>query len=431
MAKNIERVNYYEREYLQSYDLQAEQLYHMEMRRRLNLALHRWGIVDGLMLEEYKEFNVQHVRILPGMAIDAYGREVVLSSSYTLSEDDFRNNNIVMADATYSVWIAYGTSLENPPASGYRDCHIENQYTRWRETRQIIVQQENWPGPSQPEPKFYEELSDDPKKDSWPMFLGHIKFASGMPASITYDKTTQDRRRYIGLRAQQVIAPHNPVQTYDVLDKNVPKVPPTSLLIDTNAFANGNVIVGDDFKVDKTKVKPTPPATGFPNLNGNVKVGSDLFLNGNLYARMDSQGKTEWLVLKEYVQQFIPEIIVSTKVLPVDGKPAPDPSKDGIVVPHTSKLKNVSDAQCFTSIKRIKWKSVNEVKAYSAVVNGMGGIQPEISVYASKISGAAGVNTWSWKLTWELSPADRVTDVNNPKLPIEEIEVLYLVIFYP
>jgi hypothetical protein len=136
------------------------------------------------------------------------------------------------------------------------------------------------------------------------------------------------------------------------------------------------------------------------------------------------------MALKDYIQQFVPEIIVSTKILSVTGQQALDPSKDGVNVSHTSKLKNVSNAECFTSIKRVKWKAVNDIKAYSTVVVGMGGVQPEMSVYASKISGAAGVSTWSWKLIWELSPTDRA-DPNNPKLPIEEIEVLYFVVFYP
>ena len=47
MAISIDRVNFYERQYLRAFDLLAEQAYHLEMRRRLNLALHLWGIVDG------------------------------------------------------------------------------------------------------------------------------------------------------------------------------------------------------------------------------------------------------------------------------------------------------------------------------------------------------------------------------------------------
>ena len=50
MSTDIERLRYYERQYLQSSDFTDEQTYHLEMRRRLNLALHLWGIVKGLQL---------------------------------------------------------------------------------------------------------------------------------------------------------------------------------------------------------------------------------------------------------------------------------------------------------------------------------------------------------------------------------------------
>ena len=45
MSSPIERVRYYEGEYLRSADFDAEQSYHIEMRRRMNHALHLHGIV--------------------------------------------------------------------------------------------------------------------------------------------------------------------------------------------------------------------------------------------------------------------------------------------------------------------------------------------------------------------------------------------------
>ena len=80
MSSSIDRVHFFERQYLRAYDLEAEQLYHIEMRRRLNIGLHTWGIVTGLDLRESetvpdipKEFHISR-----GMAIDAYGRELVV-----------------------------------------------------------------------------------------------------------------------------------------------------------------------------------------------------------------------------------------------------------------------------------------------------------------------------------------------------------------
>ena len=46
---DIERLNYYEGEFLGATDFQAEQEYHRDMRRRHNVGQHTWGIVSGLM----------------------------------------------------------------------------------------------------------------------------------------------------------------------------------------------------------------------------------------------------------------------------------------------------------------------------------------------------------------------------------------------
>ena len=54
MAYNtdIERLNYYEGEFLGAVDFEAEQEYHRDMRRRHNLGQHTWGIVAGLDLAQ-------------------------------------------------------------------------------------------------------------------------------------------------------------------------------------------------------------------------------------------------------------------------------------------------------------------------------------------------------------------------------------------
>src|SRR5438874_2180980 len=48
----IERLRYYEHQYLGALDFEDEQGYHRDMRRRHNIGLHAWGIVVGLELEE-------------------------------------------------------------------------------------------------------------------------------------------------------------------------------------------------------------------------------------------------------------------------------------------------------------------------------------------------------------------------------------------
>ena len=49
-SDTIARVNYFDRQFLRTQDFVDEQAYHIAMRRRHNIAQHRWGIVAGLQL---------------------------------------------------------------------------------------------------------------------------------------------------------------------------------------------------------------------------------------------------------------------------------------------------------------------------------------------------------------------------------------------
>ncbi len=78
MAEEIERVNYYQLEYLGAEDFKAEQAYHRDMRRRHNVGHHTWGIVAGLeLVEKAKPSGAGYdVFVQPGFAIDGFGREI-------------------------------------------------------------------------------------------------------------------------------------------------------------------------------------------------------------------------------------------------------------------------------------------------------------------------------------------------------------------
>ena len=86
MTPPIDRVRYYDGEYLRAFDFADEQTYHMEMRRRLNMALHLWGIVEGLDITKDTEAGITQYAIEPGMAIDPYGREILVFAPYVLDE---------------------------------------------------------------------------------------------------------------------------------------------------------------------------------------------------------------------------------------------------------------------------------------------------------------------------------------------------------
>lgn len=74
------RPNYFNHQFLDEKDFQAEQAYHVSQRRLHNRTLHKWGIAEGLTVEQR---GSREVKIHPGVAYDREGREIVLDSPAT------------------------------------------------------------------------------------------------------------------------------------------------------------------------------------------------------------------------------------------------------------------------------------------------------------------------------------------------------------
>ena len=74
--KPIERLNYFNGQRLQAEDFRLEQDYHMRVRRWLDRSLYTAGIASGL--EVRKVPGAPSVLVSPGLAIDEFGREIIL-----------------------------------------------------------------------------------------------------------------------------------------------------------------------------------------------------------------------------------------------------------------------------------------------------------------------------------------------------------------
>ncbi len=72
---DIKRLNYFNGQFLVDTDFKDEQAYHLTMRRRLNQALHAWGVARGLVVTRTAD---KEVLVSAGVAIDGEGREIVL-----------------------------------------------------------------------------------------------------------------------------------------------------------------------------------------------------------------------------------------------------------------------------------------------------------------------------------------------------------------
>src|SRR5690349_6644536 len=101
----VERVHYYQRQYLGASDFTDEQDYHRDMRRRVNLGSLTWGIVCGLELVEKDQeggTGAKDIFILPGFARDGFGREIVVEQPYPLDPALFE---VFLTKLHQTVWI--------------------------------------------------------------------------------------------------------------------------------------------------------------------------------------------------------------------------------------------------------------------------------------------------------------------------------------
>src|SRR5688500_2878238 len=107
------RPRFRERQVLRAADLEAEQSYLIAARRRHNIGQHGWGIVQGLEILDKPELMVQ-----PGMAVDGYGRELIVTSPVTIPRDVFTE----LGDTALDVWLVYQLLDANVPQRGSWNC---------------------------------------------------------------------------------------------------------------------------------------------------------------------------------------------------------------------------------------------------------------------------------------------------------------------
>jgi hypothetical protein len=142
MASDIERLRYYQHQYLGALDFQDEQDYQRDMRRRHNVGLHAWGIVAGLELEERDPVSGAsgpiEMYIRPGMAIDGFGRELVLLEPFQIPPDPRLFQGLSGAGYV-PVWITYAQDSVRRPAPGWEQCLTDDQFGRVQERFRVLV----------------------------------------------------------------------------------------------------------------------------------------------------------------------------------------------------------------------------------------------------------------------------------------------------
>lgn len=428
MNPPIERVRYYDGEYLRSFDFEDEQTYHVEMRRRLNRSLHLWGIAQGLeLVQNDAGGGINQVWINPGMAIDALGREIYVFAPHTFGDADIAANRVSYKD-TYDVWIRYKRTPATPPSAGYGICNDKNQYTRWVESYSVLL----LPAKTNPakEPGFEDPDSENPDQDKVSVLLGSVSID---PNSVTDQFTIgpppppplppDDRRVYVGVRAERIkppvdAAPDPKTAPYPILDSNTAHHPPTSVGIEGQLFAEQNLIVGDDFKIDPGKILP-PVVSPYPKLNGNAKMAGDLFVQGNIYWPV----KDQWLAFSEYVKQFMPDVAVGRIDVTVATPTTPDGSVTGtdVVTVTCNRIGTIKSVTPFASIIALEF---NDRTDLNTIVKGNDTVKVIINTVDAPAAAILG-KTCKISVNWTAMP------VLNHASAITRFSISVLAVCFP
>ncbi len=420
MSNQIERLRYYDGEYLRSYDFTDEQKYHIEMRRRLNHKLHLRGIVNGLHIVPDQESAPDAIfySISSGMAIDHSGREIYVPAPYSLSPENVLNRPNLKANETYEVWLCYREAQTGLPAAGYRDCNERNQQTRWQETFEVVLR-----------------LMDTTKTghvrpECGGVQLGTVKLENGKYGLQISSNSppTAVGRTYVGIRAQRVVAAEQQVDTFKIDTQNVDpsdRVPlPGYLDIEPGILARGNlivednVVIGDDFpNATDPKLPPSLPAAG------NLKVTNDLFLKGDFYGL--AGGK--WLSLKDYIKTLVPDVQadkVEIDIAPPTGHPTSDTFAKTV---KTSLPSFKFPPQCMVALQWIDWQDQGTLTKWFA-----GSVPGDIDLRVVAQPQVKDAQSIDLEITWTIGPPVQLGKATDPPtLPIKKLTVGYVIIFQP
>ncbi|HVZ40998.1 MAG TPA: right-handed parallel beta-helix repeat-containing protein [Candidatus Kapabacteria bacterium] len=294
-ADEITRLNYYERQFLGARDFQTEQEYHIEMRRRHNLAHHVWGIVAGLELEEIpKEGTVDEVDVYinPGIAIDGFGREIVVLDPVRLDPALLQKQS---TDNHYEVLIGYSEERFQQPAAGYQSCDVADQRGRVLETYKVfagtpklvhndvtiagetvtpetIVQDGSVP---------YQVFPVPGTNDKWLMRLGSAHW-DGKKLIAAAPGRLLEERAYIGQIAETILAPNKTLLLRDrstttpiaAGDDGVAVLIEGSLEVKRDVDADADLTVAGN-----TTLTGTLDVTGAATFKADVQADKNLHVN--------------------------------------------------------------------------------------------------------------------------------------------------------
>lgn len=276
----ITRVHYFERQYLGAQDFNDEQAYHVAMRRRHNITQHSWGIVRGLELEFNEKDNAFVVR--PGVAVDGFGRELILFEPRQYEVNVFDTTGSDKVD----LWLEYRKRSNQSSAAQLCPVDEDAAYDRWLELPEIVLRtntindaDRRLPPKVSPADKDFNATRTPPDSDErfFPVFLGQMR-RTMMGRQVSYSVALTGRP-YAGLVGSTIQHPAGKVRV--VLGR------------DEEAYFAVNLGDDDDTSLPALEIQEMPAAAGQPDItfNGNVKVTGDVTVSGavNFTAPQDTR----------------------------------------------------------------------------------------------------------------------------------------------
>lgn len=133
---SAERPQFFEGQYLGADDLDAIVDYLRTSNARQNLGQHTWGIAVGLELvsQPISDTAVEYY-VQPGVAVDGYGRIIVVYAPTRIEADDF----VGIGSGNVDVWIRYDESEFSATRPGFNVCSATDEYARISESFKIVV----------------------------------------------------------------------------------------------------------------------------------------------------------------------------------------------------------------------------------------------------------------------------------------------------
>lgn len=172
----ITRVRWRERQRVSAADLRAEQLYRLEGLGRHFLAPHDWGVVRGLwLIPEQRRYSLRW-RLAPGVAIDGYGRELLVREPIEIELPDDAEKRV-----TYRVFLYYCESPSScPPCAPCRD----DPAPRTRQHVQVVVSNSLSPitGPAA-DLSLARAAGTIAGSPTWPVLVGTITLGDPSPVN--------------------------------------------------------------------------------------------------------------------------------------------------------------------------------------------------------------------------------------------------------